>query len=92
MNESDLKTVYAACDVLRGVATHLLHMADAADVLGNETLADRLGRKAALIDESLTKISDGVNGMVRSAVVSADQATANMMHAIIAVAGSHPDV
>ncbi len=84
-SQQHVKEIFTACDRLDGVVGLLYNLARAAEVLGNDRLADTLSDAFSTVRASSVAIRSGLGGICHEAANAADRASLNLLNTIIAV-------
>ncbi len=84
-SQQHITEIFTACDRLDGVVGLLHDLAQAADILGNERLADTLTDAFSTVRASSVAIRSGLGGICHEAANAADRASTNLLHTIIAM-------
>lgn len=86
-SQQHVKEIFTACDRLDGVVGLLYDLARAAEVLGNDRLADTLSDAFSTVRASSVAIRSGLGGICHEAANAADRASLNLLNTIIAMGG-----
>ncbi len=80
-----LEDTNAARDQINGISMELNELGTAFNRTGNEALADKLWQFSYKLEESAKKIDDAVGAEIRDRCDQAQQASANMIAAALAM-------
>jgi len=87
MNRDTLDKLHDSADMARGVSYELSALARSFDDVGNAAVAKRLGIMADDMAKVSADVFEAAGEAIREACDASEQATKNMMLAVLAVAG-----